>query len=79
MLDAIRDDLPGETLISSATVRARYGGDRPISDMSLWRWLKDPDLNFPKPIVIQRRRFWRLAELRAWERQREARRDGAAA
>lgn len=50
-------------LIPSATVRTLCGG---ISDMSLWRWLHTPALNFPKPIVIARRRYWPEAEVLAW-------------
>lgn len=50
-------------LIAAATVRELCGG---ISDMSLWRWLQDSDLNFPKPIYISRRRYWRLADVLAW-------------
>jgi predicted DNA-binding transcriptional regulator AlpA len=50
--------------ISAAMLRARYGG---ISDMTLWRWLADQALSFPKPLVINRRRFWRLDQLEAWE------------
>lgn len=50
-------------LIPSAAVREICGG---ISDMSLWRWLNDPDLGFPKPIVIQRRRYWREADVVSW-------------
>lgn len=50
-------------LISAATVRELCGG---ISDMSLWRWLHDPELNFPKPIYIARRRYWREADMSAW-------------
>ena len=50
-------------LIPSATVRDICGG---ISDMSLWRWLNDPKLGFPKPIVIQRRRYWREADILSW-------------
>ena len=49
--------------IQSATVRAICGG---ISDMSLWRWLNDPALNFPQPIYIGRRRYWKEAEVIAW-------------
>ncbi|MCF7747715.1 transcriptional regulator [Sulfitobacter sp. M39] len=57
-------------LISAATVRELCGG---ISDMSLWRWLHDTDLNFPKPIYISRRRYWRQADVLAWvETQVEA-------
>ena len=50
-------------LITSATVREICGG---ISDMSLWRWLNDPKMGFPKPIVIQRRRYWREADVMSW-------------
>jgi predicted DNA-binding transcriptional regulator AlpA len=53
-----------ETLIPAAQVRARYGG---CSDMWIWRRLKgDPD--FPRPVYIAKRRFWRLGELVVWER-----------
>jgi len=50
-------------LISVSDVRALFGN---VSDMTIWRWLKDADLNFPKPIYVQRRRFWREAELIEW-------------
>ncbi|MFC5737726.1 helix-turn-helix transcriptional regulator [Sinirhodobacter huangdaonensis] len=50
-------------LINSATVRALCGG---ISDMSLWRWLHNPEMAFPKPRVIARRRYWIEAEILAW-------------
>ena len=50
-------------LISAATVRALCGG---VSDMTLWRWLNDRDMNFPEPVYIQKRRYWREAELGAW-------------
>lgn len=50
-------------LITARVVRELCGG---ISDMSLWRWLADPDLNFPKPVYIQKRRFWREAEVHNW-------------
>ena len=50
-------------LISATTVREICGG---ISDMSLWRWLNDPNLDFPKPLYISRRRYWREAAVDAW-------------
>jgi predicted DNA-binding transcriptional regulator AlpA len=59
----IDDD--SEELIPAAAVRRRQGG---ISDMTLYRRLNDPSLGFPKPLYIGRLRFWRLAELEAWER-----------
>ena len=50
-------------LIISATVRELCGG---ISDMSLWRWLNDPELHFPRPLIISRRRYWREADVIDW-------------
>lgn len=47
--------------IQAATVREICGG---ISDMTLWRWLKERD--FPRPIYIAGRRFWREADVLAW-------------
>jgi predicted DNA-binding transcriptional regulator AlpA len=68
--------LPSPEYLGSRAVRRRYGD---ISDMSLWRWLHDEKLNFPKPTIIQKRRYWRIAELEAWERARAARAMGTAA
>ncbi|WP_370275110.1 helix-turn-helix transcriptional regulator [Pararhodobacter marinus] len=42
-----------------------------ISDMTLWRWLSDQALNFPRPIYLGRRRYWREAEVLAWLEARE--------
>ena len=50
-------------LITASAVRDLCGG---VSDMSLWRWLNDPDLGFPRPIYIARRRYWRAAEISDW-------------
>ena len=50
-------------LVSAATVRDLCGG---VSDMTLWRWLNDRDMNFPEPVYIQKRRYWRETELDAW-------------
>ncbi|WP_068111267.1 helix-turn-helix transcriptional regulator [Tropicimonas marinistellae] len=55
--------------IPAHTVRELCGG---ISDMSLWRWLNDPALNFPKPIYIARRRYWREVEIIDWLESRES-------
>ena len=41
--------------LTAKQVRARFGG---ISDMSLWRWLQDEQLGFPRPLIINRRRFF---------------------
>lgn len=52
--------------LTARQVLSRYG----ITDMTLWRWLRNPDLGFPRPTVINRRRYFAEAELTAWERQR---------
>ncbi|MFK4382517.1 hypothetical protein [Bradyrhizobium sp. USDA 223] len=62
-------------LIPTAQVRARYGG---VSHMWVERRLKD-DPDFPRPLYIAKRRFWRLGELAAWERSVAARREPIAA
>ena len=53
--------------INSKQVRELLGD---ISDMSLWRFLHDKKLGFPKPIYINRRRFWSQEELKQWLEQR---------
>ena len=50
-----------EKRIQAAQVREICGG---ISDMTLWRWLNERD--FPPPIYIARRRYWREADVLAW-------------
>jgi len=47
--------------LKAAAVRALCGD---VSDMTLWRWLQER--NFPKPIYIAGRRFWREADVVAW-------------
>lgn len=49
-------------------VRERYR----ISEMTHWRWRRDPALNFPRPMIINRRLYWRLEDLEQWERERAA-------
>ncbi|MBI4861929.1 MAG: helix-turn-helix domain-containing protein [Candidatus Riflebacteria bacterium] len=55
-LDVLDDD----TLLTRAQLRELVG----ISDMALWRWLKKGV--FPAPIRLERRRYWRAADLRRW-------------
>ena len=43
-----------------------------IADRTVDRWLENPRLNFPKPIRINARRYWRLSEILEWERTRES-------
>jgi hypothetical protein len=52
--------------LSARQVRWRYG-DR--SDMWLWRILKN-DPTFPRPLIINGRRYFACKRLEAWERDR---------
>jgi predicted DNA-binding transcriptional regulator AlpA len=66
-MDSESDD---EAMIGSKKVNDRYGNK---ARLTLYRWMKDPDLGFPKPVKIRGRHFWKLGQLRQWERQRAAR------
>jgi hypothetical protein len=52
------------TYLTSADVIERYR----ISHMSLYRWTKNPNMDFPKPMVINRRKLWKAEELENWEK-----------
>ncbi len=49
--------------ITATTVREMCGG---VSDMTLWRWLGNDTLDFPRPIYIGNRRYWREADVIEW-------------
>jgi predicted DNA-binding transcriptional regulator AlpA len=53
-----------DTLLTSAQVRARVG-DR--SNMCIWRWMRDPRVQFPRPVKMNSRNYWRLGDLRQWQ------------
>jgi len=55
-----------ETFQQGRGVQNRYG----ISHVTLWRWVNDPALGFPKPLKINRLNYWRTADLEAWEASR---------
>lgn len=54
--------------IPAAAVCNLCGG---VSDMTLWRWLNDDALAFPRPVYIGRRRYWREAEVIGWLESRQ--------
>lgn len=58
-----------EVFLSYRQVKERYGN---VSDMWLHRREKDKSSNFPRPIRIQGRKFWRLSDLISYERELEA-------
>jgi hypothetical protein len=41
-----------------------------VSAMCLWRWQRDPELNFPKPTVINKYPYTDLNQVDAWMRER---------
>ena len=47
----------------------------PASDMTLWRWQRDPKIAFPIPVKLgaDGRNYWWLPKVRACMRQREER------
>jgi predicted DNA-binding transcriptional regulator AlpA len=62
---ATRDD--DDTLLTSNQTRARVGN---VSHMCIWRWRRDERVQFPQPIQINRRNYWRLGDLRRWQATR---------
>ena len=61
-----------DDLLPATATRSRYG----VSDMTIFRWLADTKLGFPQPIRINGRRYWRLADLQAFE-ARQAEKEAA--
>lgn len=56
----------GDDLVTADELQKRYH----ISNVTLWRWSKNPTLGFPVAIQIGRRRLWKRTDLAAWEAQR---------
>jgi predicted DNA-binding transcriptional regulator AlpA len=58
-----------EKYLPERQVCKRYG----VTDMTLWRWDHDLNLNFPKPTYIRGRKYRNERELDAFDQaQREA-------
>jgi predicted DNA-binding transcriptional regulator AlpA len=55
-----------QTYLTAPGVRTRYG----ITKQTIWRWLKNEALGFPRPSRINNRLYWKLVELEAWEMTR---------
>lgn len=54
-----------KTFVTGPQVQERYQK----SSVTIWRWIKDPELGFPHPIRINRLNYWRLSDLEQWEAQ----------
>jgi predicted DNA-binding transcriptional regulator AlpA len=59
----------GEVYINREQLRSLV----PASDMSLWRWQRNPAIAFPPPVKLGKngRNYWWLPALHAWLRCRE--------
>lgn len=60
----------GSVYITAGNLCARYDN---ISEMTLWRWQRNPAFGFPRPFAIGQRKYWKLAEILEWEEKQKAR------
>lgn len=56
-------DDKNDTLVPDPAVAREFA----ISSMSLWRWTRDPELNFPPAIRIRGRNFRSRSQLEAFK------------
>jgi len=56
-------DTNPDNLIPDPIVCAEFG----VTAMTLWRWTRDPELNFPPPIAIRNRNFRSRRQLEAFK------------
>ena len=68
-MNATNSETIGRKFLTTRLLCARYN----ISDKTVDRWLENPALGFPKPMVINGRRLWDENSLTNWERQRASR------
>jgi hypothetical protein len=61
-----KGDRVDSAYLPAPLVWKRYG----ITPMTGWRWERDPDIDFPLPMVVNRRKFYLVSDLEAWERRR---------
>ncbi len=59
---------PPKKLLRSAAVKSRLGD---ISSQTLWRYGRDPKLEFPKPIYICGVRYWEESEIDAFIKRQQ--------
>jgi predicted DNA-binding transcriptional regulator AlpA len=68
-----------DCLVTNKQLREILGG---VSEMHVWRLMNDPKhapLKFPTSIKINRRNYWRIADVRQWINRQAARTGKAAA
>ena len=59
--------------LTTRRVCLRYG----VSDRTVARWERDPSLNFPQPLVVNKRKYFSEDELTQWDRANASRRTAA--
>lgn len=57
-----------EMYLTGPQVTQRYQ----ISNMTLYRWQHDENLNFPKPMTVNRRKYFKESDLADWDRSQTA-------
>jgi predicted DNA-binding transcriptional regulator AlpA len=64
-----RDRNNEERFISRGGLRELF----PVSDMTIWRWTRDPEIAFPAPVKLGRngRNFWWLPAIHDWGHRRQ--------
>ena len=56
----------GDGYLPARAVWERYG----VTSMTIYRWIVSEELGFPAPVYLGRFRYWKLADLLAWEASR---------
>jgi predicted DNA-binding transcriptional regulator AlpA len=46
-----------------------------VSAMTIWRWERDNQLEFPKPTIINSRKYWSRDDIDQWMKARAGYRD----
>ena len=64
---AVQEIVPGRKL-PTKQVCGRYL----VTDRTVSRWERDPELNFPKPTVINRRKYFDEEQLARWDSEQAA-------
>jgi hypothetical protein len=68
-LDVLPARADDDDLVPSSIVKRENGG---VSDMTIWRWTRDPRIQFPRPdIIINGRKYWKRRTLRRHRRRLE--------
>ncbi len=57
------EQMANNVRLSLSVVAKRYG----VHPRTIERWTEDDTLQFPKPLYIRRRRYFRAGDLAAWE------------